>query len=68
MVYKTLEGVLHPNGSLAVPAEELPDHSVPVLITLLEDHDQRALSEIGNYLEQLTDYEERLVRGEIMWQ
>ena len=68
MVYKTLEGVLHPNGTLALPPEELPDHSVRVLITFLEDHDQSPLSELGDYLEQLSDYEERLARGEVTWQ
>jgi hypothetical protein len=26
------------------------------------------LSELGDYLNQLTDYEERLARGEIQWQ
>lgn len=33
MFYKTLEGMLHPDGTLIVPREELPDQSVSVLIT-----------------------------------
>jgi hypothetical protein len=32
-----------------------------------EMDDETALSEPGDYLEQLTDYEERLARGEIRW-
>jgi hypothetical protein len=32
-----------------------------------EMDDEAALSEPGDYLEQLTDYEERLARGEIRW-
>ena len=32
------------------------------------DAEEIALSELGDYLEQLTDYEERLARGEIHWQ
>jgi hypothetical protein len=32
-----------------------------------EADDPAALAEPGDYLEQLTDYEERLARGEIRW-
>jgi len=68
MTYKTLVGVLHPNGSVALPPSELPDHATRVLITLLEDEEEAALSELGDYHEKLTDYEKRLARGEIQWQ
>ena len=37
------------------------------MVTILED-EQALLTELGDYLEQLTDYEERLARGEIQWQ
>ncbi len=67
MVYPTLEGVLHPDGRVSLPAEQLPDHPVRVLVTILDD-DEQALAEPGDYLERLTDYEERLARGEIRWQ
>lgn len=33
-----------------------------------EGDEGEALSELGDYLDQLTDYEERLARGEIQWQ
>jgi hypothetical protein len=68
MTYKTLEGVLHPDGTVALPAAELPDRPVRVMVTILETDDEAALVEPGDYLERLTDYEERLARGEIQWQ
>jgi hypothetical protein len=68
MTYQTLEGVLHPDGRVTLPATSLPDRPVRVLVTLLEVADEAALAEPGDYLEQLTDYEERLARGEIRWQ
>jgi hypothetical protein len=68
MTYRTLTGVLHPDGKVMLQLEELPDHPVRVLVTLLEDNEEAGLSEVGDYLEQLTGYEERLARGEIRWQ
>jgi len=68
MIHKTLEGVLHPSGRLTLPLDQLPDHSGRVLVTLLEDREEAALVEPGDYLDRLTDYEERLARGEIQWQ
>ena len=67
MAYKTIEGVLHPDGKVILPQEELPDHPIWVIVTILED-EQALLIELGNYLEQLTDYEDRLAQGEIQWQ
>jgi hypothetical protein len=68
MTYKTLEGVLHPDGKLALPASELPDRPVRVMVTLLEANEDATLAEPGDYLDRLTEYEERLARGEIRWQ
>jgi hypothetical protein len=68
MIYKTVEGVLHPDGTITLPREELPNHDVNVMITILERGEEALLSEPGDYLNQLTDYEERLARGEIQWQ
>ena len=34
----------------------------------LEADDEATLSVPGDYLEQLTDYEERLARGEVRWE
>lgn len=68
MIYKTVQGVLHPDGSVSLPRQELPDHDVKVMITILERSEDAILSEVGDYGIQLSDYEERLARGEIQWQ
>jgi hypothetical protein len=68
MIYKTVEGILHPDGTLTLSREDLPDHAVSVMVTILEGGEEASLSEPGDYLNQLTDYEERLARGEIQWQ
>jgi hypothetical protein len=68
MVYKTVEGVLQPDGHLILAAEDMPATPVRVMVTLLEQNPDAALSDVGDYLAQLTDYEERLARGEIQWQ
>jgi hypothetical protein len=68
MSFKTVEGVLHPNGTLSLSEAELPSHPVRVMVTLLEDMNDAALADVGDYNERLIDYEERLVRGEIQWQ
>ena len=68
MTYKTVEGVLHPNGTLTLPGEALPDRPIPVMVTLLEKGEELSLSELGDYHNALTDYEDRLARGDIQWQ
>ncbi len=68
MIYKTVEGVLHPDGTISLPQEELPTHDVPVMITILEPSEEALLSEPGDYLKHLTAYEEQLARGDIQWQ
>ena len=69
MIYKTLEGTMDPDGRVALPPGELPEHPVRVMVTILEGGaEEAALTEPGDYLDQLMDYEERLARGEIQWQ
>jgi hypothetical protein len=68
MISKTLEGMLNPDGRVTLPPDELPEHPVRVLVTFLGDGEGDTLSELGDYLRQLTDYEDRLARGEIRWQ
>ncbi|MEZ8220657.1 hypothetical protein GG496_000824 [Candidatus Fervidibacteria bacterium JGI MDM2 JNZ-1-D12] len=65
MVYKTVEGILYPNGKIDLPVEDLPDRPVRVMVTILGEVEN--LAEIGDYLDQLADYEEKLARGEIQW-
>ncbi len=67
-IHRTLETTLQPDGRVLLPREELPTHPVRVMVTFLETNDEAALSEPGDYLERLMDYEERLARGEIRWQ
>jgi hypothetical protein len=68
MTYKTLETTLEPDGRVLLSAEELPIHPVRVLVTFLDPDEEASLSQPGDYLDRLTDYEERLSRGEIRWQ
>ncbi len=37
MTYRTLEAVLHPDSHLALPATELPERPVRVMVTILND-------------------------------
>ncbi len=67
MVHSTIEGILQPNGHLELPQGKIPSHPVRVLVTILEESEAEALTNIGDYLDCLTDYEERLARGEIQW-
>lgn len=60
MTYKTLEGLLQPDGKVLLPRGDLPDHPVRVLVTIVGDNPEELLAEPGDYLERLTDYEERL--------
>lgn len=68
MTYKTVEGVLQPDGKMILPPEAIPARAVRVMVTILEDTEDSSLTEVGDYLTQLTDYEEQLARGEIRWQ
>ena len=67
MIYKTLEGVLSPDGRVTLPPDEMPEHPVRVMVTILDSGEEEALWEVGDYLDQLTNYEDRLARGEIQW-
>src|SRR5207244_3595622 len=65
MTYGTLEGVLHPDGQVALPLAALSNHPARVMVTILESAEDAPLSELGDYLKPLTNYEERLARGAI---
>jgi hypothetical protein len=67
MTFKTVESILQPDGRLTLPPSELPSRPVRVMVTVLEPDDDARLSELGDYHASLTDYEERLARGEIQW-
>lgn len=46
MAYRTLETVLHPDSHLALPAEELPQRPVRVMVTILEDDETNTHADI----------------------
>ena len=48
MIYRTLEGVLQPDGKVTFAHATAPPHPVRVLVTLLEDAEDRPLSEMGD--------------------
>jgi hypothetical protein len=68
VIYKTLETTLNPDGRLGLPPQDLPEFPVKVMVTILQDGAEASLSEVGDYVKCLTDYEDRLSRGEIQWQ
>ncbi len=68
MTYRTLEGVLHPDGKVTLAPADLPGHPVRVMVTILEPEEESELSEVGDYSEKLSEYEEKLARGENQWQ
>jgi hypothetical protein len=70
MVYKALETTLTltPDGRLALLPEDLPAQTARVRVTILEEANDRELSELGDYHDRLADYENQLARGEIQWQ
>lgn len=47
MAYRTLETVLHPDSHLALPAEELPQRPVRVMVTILEDESVDQIDGLG---------------------
>ena len=67
MFYKTVATTLNPDGRLGLPPDDLPEHPVRVMVTILDGGEEGKLTELGDYLDCLTDYEERLSRGEIQW-
>jgi len=67
MTFRTLETVLQPDGRLTLPQSELPRRPVRVMVTVLDSDDDAQLADLGDYNAALTDYEERLARGEIQW-
>ena len=68
-ICKSLAGVLHPDGKIEVAGGKMPDHPVRVVVTILDEPTEAGedLSGLGDYLDQVTDYEDRLARGEVWW-
>ena len=68
MTFRTLETTLQPDGRLTLSKSELPAKAVRVMVTMLDADEDLQLTELGDYNTALTDYEDRLARGEIQWQ
>ena len=68
MTFRTVEAVLQPDGRVSMPASELPSQPVRVMVTVMQADADTSLAELGDYHAALTDYEDRLARGEIQWQ
>ena len=68
MTYRTVHGILQPDGTLRLTGEPLPDHPVSVMVTILDADEDKVLADLGDYHNGLVDYEERLARGEIQWE
>lgn len=70
-MYRTIEGILNPDGKLELKEAISLDYPIRVMVTLLEAErkvsQELDLSEVGDYLHHLTDYEEKLARGEVKW-
>ncbi|MEM2947893.1 MAG: hypothetical protein QXN96_06650 [Candidatus Bathyarchaeia archaeon] len=68
-MYKTVPGVLKPNGKIELSDISLPSRPVKVLVTFVEEplEEEAQLSELGDYLHQLEAYEDLLAKGEIVW-
>ena len=68
MTFRTVETVLQPDGRLTLAAGQLPARPVRVMVTVLEADEDSQLADLGDHHATLTDYEDRLARGEIQWQ
>lgn len=66
-MYKTLNGVLTPDGKLTLENEKMPEFPMEVKVTIVKPYSGPDLSDIGDYNENLESYEDRLAKGEISW-
>ena len=70
-MYRTLRGILYPDGKIELSEEKkVLDRPLEVMVTILGENFQEeteTLSGMGDYLKQLTSYEEKLAKGEIQW-
>ena len=66
---KTVKGIIRPDGKIDLDDFEIPQFPIRVIVTILDEDlsKEGKLSEVGNYLEQLENYEESLVKGQVQW-
>ena len=61
-MFKTINGILTPDGKLILKDEQLPEFPVEVMVTLLKPTADPDLADIGDYNERLISYEEKLAK------
>ncbi|MEW6201344.1 MAG: hypothetical protein AB1546_05170 [bacterium] len=66
-MYKTVTGILTPDGKLSLENDSIPEFPVEVMVTFVKPFSEPDLSDIGDYNEKLISYEEKLAKGEIRW-
>ncbi len=66
---KTVKGIIRPNGKIDLDDFEIPQFPIRVIVTILDEDlsKESKLSEVGDYLEQLENYEEALTKGQVQW-
>jgi len=67
---RTFRGWIRKDGRVELEEDRIPDHDAPVLVTFLEDDfegERARLTALGDYASDLSDYEDRLARGEVEW-
>ncbi|HLE86150.1 MAG: hypothetical protein NUV74_01350 [Candidatus Brocadiaceae bacterium] len=66
---KTVKGIIRPNGKIDLDDFEIPQFPIRVIVTILDEDlsKESKLSEVGDYLEQLENYEEALAKGQVQW-
>lgn len=64
---KTVKGIIRPNGKIDLDDFEIPQFPIRVIVTILDEDlsKESKLSEVGDYLEQLENYEESLAKGQV---
>jgi len=66
---KTVKGIIRPNGKIDLDDFEIPQFPIRVIVTILDENlsKERKLSEVGDYLKQLENYEKALAKGQVQW-
>ena len=66
---KTVKGIIRPNGKIDLDDFEIPQFPIRVMVTILDEDlsKESKLSEVGDYLERLENYEEALAKGQVQW-
>ena len=66
---KTVKGIIRPNGKIDLDDFEIPQFPIRVMVTILDEDlsKESKLSEVGDYLARLENYEEALAKCQVQW-